>query len=176
MKHASAAIIAALILTACSNSADPLPEAIWIISDTDRNGVTKAVVFNGEADNGTETALLFECLDDSPALRLQHGQIDDDDLTWDERGTKERTTITYSLDNGPQVETPVFLIGLDGSKLSFTAENEAEIMAQMIASTRVTFNIAPATFERPDTPVTVMFNLSDAKTEIGDHLSMCGVG
>ncbi|MEO1643460.1 MAG: hypothetical protein AAFR74_09000 [Pseudomonadota bacterium] len=175
MKHTLPALAATLAFTACSGIAEPLPEAIWIISDTDRNGVTKAVVFNGETDNGTETALLFECLEDSPSLRLQHGQIDDDDLTWEARGTKERTTITYSLDNGPETETPVFLIGLDGSKLSFTADNEAEIMSQMIAATRVTFDIAPATFDRPDTAVTVTFNLTDAKTEIGDHLSMCEI-
>lgn len=175
MKRIILTIFATAILAACNSVAEPLPDAIWSVKSADSNGLAKAVNFNGEAEGGTETALLLECMNTSPNIRVQHGLIDDDDLTWDTRGTAEYTTITYTIDGGKPTPARAFLIGLDGSKFSLSIDNEAALMSDFIAADRVIFNIAPATFHRPDTAVNITFNMREASTQIGDTLSACGV-
>jgi hypothetical protein len=173
MQKTSICALTFTILASCNSAAEPLPDAIWSVKSADSNGIAKAVNFNGGAKDGTETALLLECMNTSPNIRVQHGLIDDDDLTWDTRGTAEYTAITYTIDGGEEATARAFLIGLDGSKFSLAIDNEAELMTDFIAATRVSFNIAAATFDRPGTAVNVTFNMTDAAAEIGDVLNRC---
>tara|TARA_B100000678_G_scaffold270605_1_gene258629 strand:- start:4998 stop:5561 length:564 start_codon:yes stop_codon:yes gene_type:complete len=150
-------------------------QAHWQITEGEGSRWPKAVNFNHVKENGTLTALILTCLVDDPAILIQDGLIDDDDLTWKQRGTDEDVTLSVSFDSQPFQPIRGFLDGLDASKVFIYPEDEPQFIRDLIASDHVSFDIAPATFDRPDQPIMAEFNMTDAAEEIGGTLAQCGL-
>ncbi|MAP95697.1 MAG: hypothetical protein CMK07_12175 [Ponticaulis sp.] len=151
-------------------------DAWWQAKERAGYNWAKVVNFTGETVGGTDTALIMTCLEDDPLIMVQHGEIDDDDLTWDERGTDEDVVLSYSIDGAPMRPLPGFLDGLDSSHVFLSPEDEPAFIAEILASETLSFDIAPATFDRPDAPVTIHFYMEGALEEIGETLRECGIG
>lgn len=107
---------------------------------------------------------------------VQHGEIDDDDTTWKQRGTKEDVTLNYKIDDGEWLPIRGFLDGLDSSDVFLYPEDEPAFLKDILSAEYLGINIGPAMFSRPSTPAIVYFVMDGANEEIGDTLSECGIG
>lgn len=176
MKQILLIAIALLTFTPSSLAEETLEfEAYWKSRDRDGYKWAQVINFTGETVNGTDTALIFTCLDDDPHVMVQHGDVDDDDTTWKERGTVEDVTLHYAI-NGTNVrEIRGFIDGLDSSDVFLYPEDEPAFIAEILAADFLTVNIGPATFDRPAEPVLITFLMQGADEEIGDTLAECGI-
>lgn len=170
----SLSCLAALISLPAFSQADTV-DSHWQATEGDGSKWPKVVNFNLYEEDGTMTALIITCLDDSPAILVQDGLIDDDDLTWKERGTDEDVMLSYAFDHDEMKPVRGFLDGLDSSKVFLYPEDKHKFIRDLVASDHVTFDIGPATFDRPDGPVFADFNMSEASEEFGDTLAQCGL-